>query len=153
MTDKEKPLKEFILKHPKESGNWIYQKSKKVGLGIRKQNFYGVLREVRDLPEPTIEKREKSIPIKHRIVKPEITDISKISFPTKEGQYGILEIIDDKGNSKWIKYKDKKSLDKQLGIIEQEYGKKKIIFHGFKKYNEFIEKEFREQLTLEGISL
>lgn len=151
MTDKKELLKEFILKYPNESGNWIYQESKKAGLGIRKTNFYGLLREVRELPEPTIEKREKSIPIKHRVIKPEP---SKITFPKKEGIYGIAEIYDtDSKTSYWIKYTNQKDYDEQLGILQEKYQivNMNIRFHGFNKYAEFVEKEFKEQLTLEGI--
>jgi len=154
MSENNKPLKEFILKYPKESGNWIYQESKKAGLGIRKTDFYGVLREVRDLPEPTIEKREKSIPIKHRVIKPEVIEVK---IPKKEGQYGIVEIdgIDIDGNpiTKWIKYTNQKDYDKQLALVKEKYQiiKMNIIFHGFNKYAEFVEKEFKELLTLEGI--
>ena len=154
MNDKKESLKEFILKYPNQSGNWIYQESKKKGLGIRKQNFQAIVREVRELPEPTIEKREKSIPIKHRVIK---LKVKKVKFPKKEGQYGIVEIdgIDIDGNpiTKWIKYTDKKDYDKQLGIVKEKYQivSMNIIFHGFNQYAEFVEKEFREQLTLEGI--
>jgi len=154
MNDKENSLKKFILKYPKESGNWIYQESKKIGLGIRKTDFYVLLRETRELPEPTIEKREKSIPIRYRVIKPEII---KPKFPKKEGQYGIVEIdgIDIDGNpiTKWIKYTDKKDYDNQLALVKEKYQivSMNIIFHGFKSYTEFIEKEFKEQLALEGI--
>ena len=74
MSENNKPLKEFILKYPKESGNWIYQESKKAGLGIRKTDFYEIFRDIRDLPEPTIEKKERSIPIKYRDIKPEVIE-------------------------------------------------------------------------------
>jgi len=156
MTDKKELLREFILKYPKESGNWIYQESKKVGLGIRKTDFYEILREVKELSEPTIEKREKSIPIKYRIIKPEVI---KVKFPKKEGQYGIVEIdgTDIEGNpiTKWIKYIDKKDYDDQLALVKERYQivKMNIIFHGFEKYTEFIVEEFKEQLKLEGIFL
>lgn len=89
MTDENKLLKEFILKHPSKSGNWIYQESKKVGLGIRKQNFYGVLREVRKLPEPTIQKREKSIPIRYRI-KPSAIVKVKVKIPFEQTKFGKI---------------------------------------------------------------
>lgn len=156
MKDKKELIKEVILKNPNLSGNEIYEITKKKGIGIRKTDFYGLVREVRDLPEPTIEKREKSIPIKHRIIKPKVI---KVKFPKKEGQYGIVEIdgIDIDGNpiTKWIKYTDKKDYNDQLAFVKEKYQivKMNIIFHGFNKYAEFVEKEFKEQLALEGISI
>lgn len=109
MSDEYKPLKEFISKYPKESGNWIYQESKKAGLGIRKQNFYGVLREVRNLPEPTIQKRKASIPIKYKIkpTKPKVkVKPSKIPFEkTKFGKIvGKLEKAHNISEEKAIKH-------------------------------------------------
>jgi len=91
MADNNKPLREFILKYPKESGNWIYQESKKAGLGIRKQDFYGLLREVRDLPEPTIQKREKSIPIRYRVkpITPKVK-VKPIKIPFEQTKFGKI---------------------------------------------------------------
>jgi len=154
MKDKKELIKEVILKNPNLSGNEIYDITKKEGIGIRKTDFYGLFREVRELPEPTIEKREKSIPIKHRVIKPEVI---KVKFPKKEGQYGIVEIdgtdIEGKPITKWIKYTNQKEYDEQLALVKEKYQivSMNVIFHGFYKYTEFVVKEFREQLILEGI--
>lgn len=80
MTDKLKKLKELILKYPNLSGNKIYEKSKSSGISIRKKDFYSLLRSVRKLPEPTIEKKLVSIPAKHRTkaTTKQITKIKKI---------------------------------------------------------------------------
>lgn len=66
MTDKKILIKEFILKNPNLSGNDIYTQNKGTPLGIRKSEFYKIFRETKNLPEPSIAKKEASIPIKHR---------------------------------------------------------------------------------------
>lgn len=153
MTDKIELNKELIQNNPTKSGNELYQESKLKGLGIRKTNFLGLVREVRNLPEPSVEKREQSIPIKHRDVsiKP-----SEISYPDKEGQYGITEIYDkDSKTSYWIKYTNKKDFDKQLDILKEKYQieNMSIIPHGFNSYTEFIDQEFQTELENLGIFL
>ena len=154
MKDKKELIKEVILNNPNLSGNKIYEITKKKGIGIRKKDYYSLFRETRELPEPIIEKREKSIPIKYRVIKPKVI---KLKIPKKEGIYGIVEIdgIDINGNpiTKWIKYTNQKDYDEQLALVKEKYQivKMNIIFHGFNKYAEFVEKEFKEQLTLEGI--
>jgi len=156
MKDKKELIKEVILNNPSLSGNKIYEITKKKGIGIKKTDYYSLFRETRSLPEPTIEKRERSIPIKYRVIKPKVI---KLKFPKKEGQYGIVEIdgtdSDGKPITKWIKYTDEKDYNDQLDFVKEKYQivKMNIIFHGFYKYVEFIEKEFKEQLTLEGIFL
>ena len=62
MTDKKQLIKEFIQKNPNLSGNEIYSKIKGTELGIRRQTFQEIFRETKNLPEPTIKKREASIP-------------------------------------------------------------------------------------------
>lgn len=156
MTDKIKLNKELIQNNPNKSGNELYIESKAKGLGIRKTNFLGLVREVRNLPEPSVEKREKSIPIKHRIVKPKPIEQKDITKPTKEGQYGITEIYDqDSKTSYWIKYTSKKDFDKQLDILKEKYQieNMSIIPHGFKSYTEFIDQEFERELENLGIFL
>ncbi len=66
MVDREQLNKELILKNPNLSGNEIYEKAKGLGFGIRKTKFYKILREGRNLPEPSKVKKEISTPIKHR---------------------------------------------------------------------------------------
>ena len=67
MTDKKELVKEFIQNKPNLSGNKIYDEIKGKPFSIRKTDFYTLLREVRNLPEPTIQKREKSVPTKYKI--------------------------------------------------------------------------------------
>lgn len=146
MPDKKELVKDFILNRPNLSGNKIYEQLKGKSFSIRKTDFYNLLREIRSLPEPTIEKKEKSVPIKYRIE-------PIISKPKKEGQYGIVEVIDVNNTSYWIKYPDKKSYENQLEKIKKHYPKlKKIKFHGFRNYTEFIDKEFEQLLSEVGIS-
>ena len=153
MTDKIELNKELIQNNPTKSGNELYQESKSKGLGIRKTNFLGLVREVRNLPEPSLEKRKQSIPIKHRVVsiKP-----SEVKYPDKEGQYGITEIYDkDSKTSYWIKYTNKKDFDNQLDILKEKYQIKNmsIIPHGYNSYTEFIDQEFQTELENLGIFL
>lgn len=70
MTDNIKLNRELILKNPNLSANQLYNKSKSLGIGFRKTNFLGLVREVRKLPEPSKIKREKAIPRIYRKVKP-----------------------------------------------------------------------------------
>ena len=156
MPDKKELIKEVILNNPNLSGNKVYEITKKRGIGIRKTDFYTLFRETKDLSEPTIEKRERSIPIRHRVIKPEIKEPSKIPFPDKEGQYGISEIYDkDSKDSYWIKYETKKDFDDQLDILKEKYQIKNmsITFHGFNSYEEFIDEEFKTELESIGIFL
>lgn len=67
MIDKPKVIKEIILKNPNLSGNEIYNETKAKGVGIRKTDFYKLLRKIRNLSEPSITKREKSVPTKYKI--------------------------------------------------------------------------------------
>lgn len=72
--------------------------------------------------------------------------------PLKEpSEYGILEIIDNEGNSRWVKYKNKKDLDRQTDIVKKEYGKKKYTWHGVKGYAEFTAPEFQKELDKWGL--
>ena len=96
MTDKKKLNKELILKYPNLSGNKIYQKSNAKGIGIRKTEFYDLLRKVRKLPEPSIQKRIKSIPKKYK-TKPRKIAIPDIPF--EQTRFGrIVKDIQKKRN-------------------------------------------------------
>ncbi len=99
MTDKEKSIKELILKNPNLSGNKIYEKSKAKGIGIRKTDFYKLLRKTRNLLEPSITKREKSIPTKYKIkptAKPKVKVRAKpkpkpkAKIPFEKTKFGII---------------------------------------------------------------
>jgi len=84
MTDKNVLVKDFIENRPNLSGNKIYNEIKGKPFSLRKTDFYSLLREIRNLAEPTIQKREKSVPTKYKIkpIKP-----TKPTKPTK-----LLEI-------------------------------------------------------------
>ena len=151
MTDKNVLVKEFIENRPNLSGNKIYNEIKGKEFSIRKTEFYSLLRELRNLPEPSKEKKEQSIPIKYKIEPPTIKKAPKLK---KEGQYGLVEVIDVKNNSYWIKYDNEKSYERQLEKIKQKYPKiKRIKFHGFKDYTEFIDQEFQELLNEIGFNV
>lgn len=97
MTDKEKVIKEIILKNPNLSGNKIYEITKAKGVGIRKTDFYKLFRETKNLPEPSITKREQSIPIKYKVAKPKVakpkiakTKVQKKIIPFAETKFGKI---------------------------------------------------------------
>ena len=147
--DRQEKCKELIKNNPTLSGNKIYEQSKKKGFGIQKSKFYELLREVRDLPEPTEEKKEKSIPIKYKY-----PELGKLPIPKKRGFYGIVEVIDKKKDvSFWIKYKDKKGLNKQFNKIKKYYNPKKLVFHGFRSYKQYRTDIFEDLLKADGIQL
>lgn len=151
MTDKKKLIKEFILKNPKLSGNECYKQTKNKGIGIRKTDFYALYREVKELPEPSIEKKEKSIPIKYKKVE---IELPKVKEPKLKGQYGIIEVIDvDSFDSYWIKYKSRNDFARQFDVIKKSFKivGYKLISHGVRNYSEFIEPEFKKLLENEGI--
>ena len=94
MTDKNVLVKEFIENRPNLSGNKIYNEIKGKPFSIRKTDFYILLREVRNLPEPTIQKREKSVPTKYKIkrIKPTkpIKPIKPIEIPFEQTKFGQM---------------------------------------------------------------
>ena len=87
MPSKEQKIREFIRNNPSLSGNKTLNELKKVGLGIRKTVFLEIFRKEKSLPQPTKAKREASIPIKFRKVKP------KISKPTIQLKIPIIPKI------------------------------------------------------------
>ena len=80
MRDKKQSIKELTLNNPNLSTNSLIEIAKKEGFSIRKTDFLKVVRETRNLPEPSQIKREKSVPIKYRITKEKPTK----EKPTKE---------------------------------------------------------------------
>lgn len=80
MVDKKQQIKEIIQKNPNLSSNDILSIIKGTKLAIRRQTFQEIFREIRNLPEPTIKKREVSIPIKFRTPK----TLRKIKEKAKE---------------------------------------------------------------------
>lgn len=156
---KQDKIKELIVKNPTLSGNKIYQESKKKGFGIRKTDFYDLFREVKKLPETTLEKRTKSIPTIYKKAHPlpKIKIPKTIEIPTKKGNYGVVELHDEQTKtSKWIKYKNKKDLDRQVDIIDESDQKTgagrigyKFKYHGVRSLTEFIDQEFEQYLNAE----
>lgn len=148
--DRQEKCKELIKNNPTLSGNKIYEQSKKKGFGISKSKFYELIREVRHLPEPTEEKKERSIPIKYKF-----PELEKLPIP-KRGYYGVVEIIDkDENFSYWIKYKNRKNLKKQFKKIKKSYKPKRILikFHGYESSAQFRTDIFTKLLEIDGVKL
>lgn len=107
MTDKKELVKDFIQNRPNLSGNKIYEQIKGKPFSIRKTDFYSLLREVRSLPEPTIQKREKSVPTKYKIkpikpIKP-VKPSKPLEIPFEQTKFGQMT----------------KSIQKKHGISER----------------------------------
>ncbi len=81
MVSKEQKIREFIRSNPSLSGNETLKQLQDLELGIRKTNFLEIYRNEKNLPGPTKAKREASVPIKYRKVKPTIKKPS-IKKPT-----------------------------------------------------------------------
>lgn len=95
-TDKEL-RKELILNNPNLSATKLLDKAKGLKISNRKSDFLAEVRNIRNLPEPSKQKKEKSIPIKHRKVrvdkpKPSITKILKKKkvIPFKKTKFGKM---------------------------------------------------------------
>jgi len=83
-TRKERIL-DYIEANPNLSGSKVLEYAKDNGFGIRKQEFYKLYRDYKKLPEPTKEKKQKSIPIKYR-VKPS----KKVKIPFEKTKFGKI---------------------------------------------------------------
>ena len=156
MTERKTKVIKLIYDNPGLTGNELYKQAKKEGYGIKKSDFYQTIRTVRKLPEPTLEKKEKSIPLQYRKPIKPIRDVDDLPIPKKRGAYGIVEIIvKDPDKEYWIKYETKESLKKQLNNLKKKYKLKaiKIKFHGFGSYATFIDEEFKKLLESVGINL
>jgi len=100
MPDKKEKIKEFIRNNPNLSATKTLKDLQKKGLGIRKTNFLEIFRNEKKLPEPTKAKREASIPIKYRKVKPtirkpvkakpSIRKPDKIKIPYEKTKFGKI---------------------------------------------------------------
>ena len=148
MTERKTKVIKLIYDNPGLSGNELYKKSVSQGYGIKKQDFYQTIRTIRKLPEPTIEKKEKAIPIRYRKPVPklkkeyvEIT-LDQITGVKKEGSYKVVEVIMDK-EFYYIKYKTKKQFNKHLGKLKEAYKPKKITFRflGIRFYEDYVSAE------------
>ena len=159
MSERKVKVIKLIYDNPGLSGNELYKQTVSQGYGIKKQDFYQTIRTIRKIPEPTIEKKEKAIPIKYRKPTKPIITIKDIPIPKKRGAYGIVfvEAEDDVGNEKefWVKYETRKSLKEQLNNLKKKYKAKikQITFEGFGSYTGFIDAEFKKLLKSVGIDL
>jgi len=158
---REKVIK-LIYDNPGFTGNELYKQSISQGFGIKKSDFYQILRIIRKLPEPTIEEKRKATPIRYRKPEPKVKPIKEIKdlpIIKKKGAYGIvfIEAKDDKGNEQefWVKYETKKSVREQIEKIKKKYKIKieSITFKGLGTYAEYIDAQFEKLLKSVGIDL
>jgi len=90
MKDRKELVREFILNNPSLSGNEAYKKTVDKGFGIRKTDFYKEFRKIKGLSEPSVQKREKSVPTKYKITpKPSIPSKPK-PIPFKDTKFGKI---------------------------------------------------------------
>lgn len=124
MVDKKILIKEFIQKNPSLNASDTLRELQLLGLGMRKTNFLKLFRETRKLPEPTIAKREKSIPIKFRptkrkpsVKKPSIKKPS-IKKPTKQLKLPVkIEFKDTKFGKITKSVQDKHKISEANAIV------------------------------------
>jgi len=95
MVSKEQKIKEikvFIGNNPSLNSNETLKEIRLKGLGIRKQEFQKIFREQKQLPEPTPEKREASIPIKFRPTKKPVkpTKPIKVKVDFEKTKFGKI---------------------------------------------------------------
>lgn len=153
-TDKEKKLIEYIKKNPTKSGNQIYKETQKKGISVRKTYFYDILREVRNLPEPSQAKRKKSIPLKYKVKKPtpRIKIPRKVGIPRKKEKYGVVQVKVKNNKDRWVKYKSRADLERQIDILQSEYddiqlGSVQFIYKKLRMYVKDVKQQFREMLA------
>lgn len=102
MPDKKEKIKEFIRNNPNLNASDTLKELQKVGLGIRKTDFLELYRNEKNLPDPSKTKRERSIPIKYRKVKPAIKKpikvkpaikkLIKVKIPYEQTKFGKIAI-------------------------------------------------------------
>lgn len=132
MVDKKILIKEFIQKNPSLNASETYSRIKGTPLGIRKTIFLGIFRKERKLPEPTIAKREKSIPIKFRPTKKK----PSVKKPTKQLKLPVkIEFKDTKFGKITKTIQDKHKISEQ-NAIERARALLKIPRMDFNKLNE-----------------
>jgi len=131
---KEKVIK-LINENPGKTGNELYKESIRMGFGIQKKEFYQTLRIIRKLSEPSLEKKEKSIPFKYK--KPKLdfprprkfisrtVKLNQIRNVEKEGSYNVAELkLDD--HVKYVKYTTRKQFLKEYDRLKEKYKPKTI---------------------------
>ena len=119
MRDKKQSIKELTLNNPNLSTNSLIEIAKKEGFSIRKTDFLKVVRETRNLPEPSQIKREKSVPIKYRITKEKPTK----EKPTKEKPTKEKPTKEKPIKEKPIKEKPIKEKPTKIPYEETKFGK------------------------------
>jgi hypothetical protein len=72
MPDKKKLREQLIRNNPNDTATKLLDKAKALKISNRKTDFLSEVRNIRKLPEPTKQKKEQSIPIIHRKVKPKV---------------------------------------------------------------------------------
>ena len=101
------------------------------------------------IPKTVIERAPETIEIPQ--IKPTFISVKK-----KGAEYGIAELIDNEGNSYWIKYKDEQDFNEQKDILMEKYKiqPKSIIFHGIKPYHiDFTDIKFKEAMLELGMDI
>ena len=63
-------MNRWIKEHPDLSARQVYLHWKGTAHGYRKQNMLATYRSVHNIPEPSSEKKTRSIPLKYRVKKP-----------------------------------------------------------------------------------
>ena len=126
------------------------QKKKLISLNAQKRLLRQLNQNIKSVTNYHIEKTNvKNVEIQESI-KRESHRVLR-----KRGQYTIVEVQYPSGESKWIKYTDKKNYEWQLGKLREQYGKNYIlIFHDLKLYApEFTTKEFDDIIKAKGIEV
>ena len=90
MTDKKEKIKEFIRNNPNLNATDTLKELQKKGLGIRKTDFLQLYRNEKSLPEPSKAKKEASVPIKYRKVKPTKKKPKKVKIPYEQTKFGKI---------------------------------------------------------------
>ncbi len=132
MTDNKRLRKELILNNPNLSATKLLDKAKSKKISNRKSDFLAEVRKIRKFPEPSKEKRERSIPIKYKVAKPKVAKpkVAKAKVAKSKvakAKPSITKVLKQK---KIIDFKDTKfgkitkDLQKTHGISE-----KKAIIH------------------------
>jgi len=83
MPDKKKLREQLIQNNPNDSATKLLDKAKGLKISNRKSDFLAEVRNIRKLPEPSKQKKEQSIPIIHRKVKPKVAKPSITKIITK----------------------------------------------------------------------
>lgn len=87
--------RDLIKNNPSKTATELYNEAKTNKFGIRKTDFLKEVREIRSLPEPTYEKRVKSIPVKYKT--PITVKKIKKKIPFEKTKFGkIVKALEKK---------------------------------------------------------